>query len=179
MIWGGYLEYYDIVRSSCNFDEKLCMKLGFKGIAKAPGDISITDAASGRIVRGERNIVYGSGNLLIGAVKKGAGAVWITDYLLDKKLLDVISDNSIPLVFPLSDIIFAKGLQRPRLMAKMSVLLKYSKKLGLGISFITLADSQKNMCSYMQLIEIAKLLGADDELARTGLSEINKRILYD
>jgi hypothetical protein len=179
MICGGYLEYYDLVRNSCSFDEKLCMKLGFKSIAKAPGDISIIDADAGRSGKGERSIIYGSGKRLIGAVKQGAAAVWIKDYLLDKQLLDVVYDNTIPLVFPISDIVCANGLQRPRLMSKMSRLLKYSAKLGIGISFITMAESRSGMCSYMQIVEIAKLLGADEECARAGLSEINKRMLYD
>lgn len=173
------MEYYDIVRSSCSFDSGLCSKLGFKAIVKAPGEVSIVDASEGKSDKILGSIAYGGGKPLVSAAKIGAKAIWITDYLIDKKLLEVMADGSVAAVFAMSDIVLSKGLQRSKTMSRMASLLNYSIKMDVEPCFITLADSQKNMCSYMQLVELAKLLGADDDCARSGISETTKRILHD
>ena len=59
----------------------------------------------------------------------------------------------------------------------MGKLLDYSLGIKLEVCFATFAKSNLNLCSYMQLIELAKLLGADEDYARKSISSVTKSLV--
>jgi hypothetical protein len=55
----------------------------------------------------------------------------------------------------------------------VSKLFEYAKKSKIDVMFVTLARSNAFLCSCMQLVEIAKLIGAEEEYAKRSISSAN------
>ncbi|MCL4383017.1 MAG: hypothetical protein M1168_03070 [Candidatus Marsarchaeota archaeon] len=158
------MDYYDIAADSCNIDATIEKKLGFKKIFK----ISIDSKNS--------KIVYQNNFKLKKLIKLNKiSAVICDDYKIDKKLLKLISKNKIILCIPIPNTKQRFNLSRD--LYKISNLFLYSNKNKILATFITFAKSNKYLCSYIQLIEFAKFIGADDQYAKFCLSEINKILI--
>jgi len=168
------LQYYDAILGGGN--PELERALGYKKIFVAGRDFnpvnidSSNDDPRGKVVIGSR-----STNLLK-AVKRLAKAVIPLDMQVDKRVIEAMKDSNSILYMQFSPITTTYGTLRSRNIYLMRRLFSYSKKKGLRIGFITLADSYLYMASYMQLKELAMLIGANEEQAMHGISTINKLI---
>ena len=170
------MPYYDIVFEGCSADGNAARKLGFAKIGVIPEDISFVELErSGMKDRG--CIVSGPSGSLISAAAGGVAGIYIPDYNIDKRLIRTMADNRTVLCISLSDPMRLYGLRRSRLLFKMGKLFSYAKKEKVPVSFITMARSDSMMCSYMQIIEIAKLVGADEDYARESVGVTNKALL--
>jgi len=171
------LPYYDIVFEGCNADEKTARKLGFEKIGVIPKDIMLLDLDRKKFGGEKRCIASGSAGNLSSAVSSGVAAVYLKEPIIDKSLIAKMADNSTILCISLSEITSLYGLKRSRTMLKVGRLFLYAKKKDVPVSFITAARSDSLMCSHMQMVELAKLLGADEEYARVSIGETNKMLL--
>ncbi len=170
------MPYYDIVFEGCSAGDDAARKLGFAKIGVMPKDIQFVDLAHGGM-KDRDCIVTGPQGNLISAASSGVAGIYIPDCNIDKKLIQTMADNGTALCISLSDLMRAYGLRRSRLLFKMGKLFLYAKKEKVPVSFATMAQNDSMMCSYMQIIEIAKLVGADEEYARKSLRETNKALL--
>lgn len=170
------MPYYDIVFEGCSADGGTVRKLGFSKIGVIPKDIGFADlSAKGN---NDRNcIVTGPPGKLLSAANGGVAGIYIQDYTIDRKLIQTMADNSCVLCIALADLMPLYGLKRSKLMFRIGKLVSAARKERASVGFLTMAKSDSAMCSYMQIIEIAKLLGADEDYARKSLSVANKSLL--
>ena len=171
------MNFYDIVSETCQFDEQFAKRLGFKRIFTLNKDIRAVGHGNENDKDLSRSIAFGKdANQLLALVKHGAPAVAITDSYIDRKLMEAIKDNGCVLVLPISVMTASWGVERSRNIYRMAKLYRYAVKKEIKTTFASMAKSPQYMNSYMQLIELAKLLGADDKYARHSLSETTKTI---
>ncbi len=157
------MKYYDIVLKPCEFDGPFAKRLGFERVFKADGKSRGLFAGRDR-------------SALIKAAQRGS-AIAITDFSIDREVLAKARDNEAALCIPISAIAAAKGLEQARLLHRASELIAYAYRKRMEVSFASLAESRLFMDSRMQLIEMAKALGATEEQARRGVGEANVRII--
>ncbi len=151
------LEYYDIVLSSCAYDKYTEKKLGFS-------KIFIVDPEH------DKNIIYSSDKRAMHMVKDNSvSAVICIDYEIDKKLVQLMGKNNTILCIPLPSAKQRFALSKD--LYRLQNLFAYALKSKVRTTFISLAASQEYMCSYMQLIEFAKFVGATEDYARLCISE--------
>ncbi len=171
------LDFYDIVSETCTFDENLAKRLGFKKIFTLNKEIRALGHGHENIKDTENSIAFGKDkNQLLSLVKHGVTAVAINDSYIDKKLMETIKNEKCILCMPMSVITASYGIERSRNIYKMGKLFTYARKKGIEICFASIAGGPSGLNSYMQLIELAKLIGADEKYARHSLSEITKSI---
>ncbi len=91
--------------------------------------------------------------------------------------MEKMKESDIALCLPTSFITCSYGLQRSRTIYLMSKLFAHAKSIKLDVSFATLAMNNMHLCSYIQLMELAKLLGADEEYAKRSMSETNRMLV--
>lgn len=173
------MRYYDIAFDSCNIDASLEKRLGFEKIGVIPKDIGTVSADNRRPERNSRCIAYGSTGNLIGAASGGVAAVYLGEPNIDKKLMAALSENGTTLCLYISDVTSLYGLKRSRLLYKTGKLFAYADKQGIPVSLVTGAKSNSMLCSFMQIIELAKLFGVDESYARKSLGETNRRLLVE
>jgi hypothetical protein len=172
------LDFYDIVSETCKFDSSLVKRLGFKKIFVLNTDIKAAGHGSENQRLSESSIAFGMDkNQLTTLVKNGATAVAITDSYIDKKLMDTINKEKCVLCLPMINITASYGVERSRNIYKMSKLFAYARKAGIDVCFASMAKTPAHMNSYMQLIELAKLVGSDEQYARHSISVITKSIV--
>jgi RNase P/RNase MRP subunit p30 len=114
---------------------------------------------------------------ILAVLNSNPKAVVFPDLKINKKALQKMQEKGIILCIPTSAITSTSGLTRSKMLYLAAKLLKYAKSIKLEVSFATLAKTNLHLCSYMQMIEIAKLIGADEEYARNSISEINKSMV--
>lgn len=152
------------------------MRLGFSKVFSAGKDIGMHDADK-KAGDCDGCIAYGSNaSNMIHMVRSGANAIMLNDFKIEKKLLEIAIENECILLIPFNSIISSYGFERSRNLFKASKLLTYATKKGAKISFISMASSKLGMCSYMQLVELAKMLGASEKEAREGIGKITKSV---
>ena len=172
------MDFYDIVMPSCEFEDSFAKRLGFKSIFKCASDIGLVDVDKKPSFPEGSFIAIGSNkNNLIAAARAGAAAVVVSDSRIDRKLMMELREQRTPLVVPTTLITASYNLERPKRLYMISKLYSHAKKLGLDIGFASMAESKANMCSCIQIIELAKLIGADENQARHGVSAVNKSIV--
>ncbi len=169
--------YYDVVFSSCNIDSDLESRLGFSKIGVIPESIAFVDLQERGVGKERKAIASGPAGKLIQAVNMGVSAVYLKEMEADKKLISSLADNGVALCISLSDIMELYGLRRSHAIFKAGRLLSSARKGGVDVAFVTLARSRSSMCSYMQMVELAKLMGADEGYARKSISEANRRLV--
>jgi K+ transporter len=169
-------DFYDLVSETCVFDDAFASRLGFKKVfrlnsdIKAAGHGSENSNVSNQIAFGRQT------SQLLPLVRHGARFVAITDSYIDKQLMQSIKDNGCILCMPMSIITASYGPERSRNTYRMKRLFEHARKMGIEVGFVSMAKTKEYMNSYMQLIELAKLIGADERYARYSLGEINKRM---
>lgn len=110
---------------------------------------------------------------ILALIKGGPGAIVFKDMHINKRAMDKMREFDIALCLPISFITCSYGLQRSRSIYLMSRLFAHARSIKLEVSFATLAMNNMHLCSYIQLMELARLLGAEEEYARRSISEIN------
>lgn len=115
---------------------------------------------------------------MLAVIKANPSAIVFKDLHINKKVMERMKESDIALCLPTSFITCSYGLQRSRNIYLMSGLFAHAKSIKLDVSFATLAMNNMHLCSYIQLVELAKLLGSDEEYARKSLSEINKGLVH-
>ncbi|MCL4411474.1 hypothetical protein M1329_00860 [Candidatus Marsarchaeota archaeon] len=168
------MDYYDLVRATCDYDRGFDARLGFKRVFKEGNDIgmAIQGGESGQH-KGKFMAVGRDMGWLANMIKGGAKALVVERNDADGKLLATMRERGTILLFPMSSITELFGLKRTRAMYFMGNMLKDATKAGVRVGFVSLAASKLQMCSYMQLVELAKLIGASEKQARSALSAVN------
>ncbi|MCL4403130.1 MAG: hypothetical protein M1500_03050 [Candidatus Marsarchaeota archaeon] len=170
------MHFYDIVLNSCDVSKDLTAKLGFTSVGRAGSDIGIIDANAQHVIKESigKAIAFGSDEGKLSAlVRKGVAAVHIDGYKIDRKLMEEIAANDCILCIDTKSITNSYGTRRTKALYRASRLFKLAKKRKIRVSFATMAASVDEMLSKIQIIEIAKLIGADEQYARYSISEIN------
>lgn len=170
------MHFYDIVLSSCDAGANLASKLGFDRLGRVGSGIGIVDANTQHVPDSTegRAIAFGSDEgKLSSLVRKGIAAVHVDGFRIDRKLMEEIAANGCILCIDTKSITNSYGIRRAKALYRASRLFRLAKKKKIRVSFATLAASKEEMLSKIQLIEIAKLIGADEQYARYSMSEIN------
>ncbi len=173
------MQFYDIVSETCQFDDDFMKRLGFKDIftinkeVMAVGARGIANNDSPTIALGKET------GQLLNLVKQGATAVAITDSYIDRKLMEAIKEQGCILCFPMSVITSSYGVERTRNIYKMSKLFAHARKAKVDVTFVSMAKDKTHMNSCMQLIELAKLLGADEAYARKAIADTTRMIVEE
>ncbi|MEM0149394.1 MAG: hypothetical protein QXW10_00660, partial [Candidatus Micrarchaeaceae archaeon] len=162
------MAYYDMVMESCSSADSMAKLLGYNKIMVAGRDFKLADAGKDVDVKG-MVAISDSPKELIKAAKRLASAVIPFNLQPDRLLVSALRDNDVTLLIPFSIIVSARGLAMSRNLHYASKLLAYARKKKVNVGFITLARSTLYMESYMQLIGLAKLIGASEEEARLGI----------
>ncbi len=170
------MAYYDIALQSCSLNAELESTLGFEQIFVAGKDVALIGAGkkgnfSGAIVAGTNS------NVLLEASRSGARALVIEDMHIDRSLMDTMAKKGTVLCLSISRIISKDGMERSKEIFLMRGLFNYARSKGIHVAFVSLAASHIGICSCMQLIEFAKMIGADEQYARYSISTVNKAIV--
>ncbi|MCW6160530.1 MAG: hypothetical protein LVQ95_05605 [Candidatus Micrarchaeales archaeon] len=172
------MNFYDIAADSCTFDSAFEKRLGFKRIFVVNRDIAAVGRGDENKQITERSIAFGKAEeQLLALVKNGASAVAITDSYIDRKLMESIRENKCVLCLPMSIITASYGVERARNVYRMRKLFADARKRGIDVCFASMAKTPAYLNSYMQLIELAKLVGAEERYARYSMSEITKSLV--
>ncbi len=99
-------------------------------------------------------------------------AVISTDYSIDKNLFNLLLKNNIIFIIKIPNTDQRFNLSRN--LYKISNLFTYLVKHKILTTFITLSQSNAYLCSYIQLIEFVKFIGATEQYAKFCLSNLNK-----
>ena len=172
------MNFYDIAADSCTVDGAFEKRLGFKKIFVINRDVAAVGHGDENRQISEKSIAFGKAKeQLLALVKNGATAVAITDSYIDRKLMEAIKDSKCVLCLPMSTITASYGVERSRNIYRMRKLFADARKRGIDVCFASMAKTPAYLNSYMQLIELAKLVGADERYARYSISEITKSLV--
>ncbi len=174
----GVLLYYDLA----NFDYTLLgispNDLGFSQIFRAGVDIKVLDAASNNEDY-SGSVVYNSNtSKLMSRMREGAKGVLLTDYVLDKKFIQFLSQNKNFLLLPINKLISDSGFSRQRDLLFMRKLIRYLESSRVEFSIITFTDDPAHQYSRMQLLYISQLVFANPEHAKAHVTNL-KSIIGD
>ena len=115
-----FLNFYDIVSETCQFDEQFAKRIGFKKIFVINKDVRAVGNNTKSDDDLDRCIAFGMDkNQLLSLVKRGAPAVSITDFYIDRKLMEAIKENKAILLIPMSAITSLYGIERSRTIYKV------------------------------------------------------------
>ncbi len=170
------MDSYDIVLDSCETDSGFAGMIGFKQLGVVGRGIGMIDADRLHNIDSvqKRSIAFGSdAGKLSALVRKGVAAVHVSEFRIDRKLIEDIAANDCVLCISTKEITNTYGAKRARMLYKASRLFRLAKKRKIRVAFATMASSLNEMLSKIQLIEIAKLIGADEQYARYSIGEIN------
>ena len=174
------LDYFDVAYGSCSISEILEKSLGYRKIFIANRDVKIVDGNNYRNKDIQGGIFFNTGKQNIFSIlSMSPVAVAFSDLRINKKAMEQMNDKGIALCMPTSIITSSYGLQRSRNMYMAKRLLEHARKIKLDVSIVTLANNATQLCSYMQLIEIAELLGMSEECARESISRVNKSLVIE
>ncbi len=170
------MEFYDIALQSCGLSAGQEAALGFKKIFLAGKDVALLGAGqkgefSGAIVSGTNK------RQLAEEARRGARALIIEDMRIDKSLMDTMAKKGTLLCMPLSGMMLQEGLERAVMVFLMRGLYSYARRRGLHVGFVSMAPSWMELCSGMQLVELARLICADEQYARYSVSAVNKAMV--
>ncbi len=147
--------------------------LGYRMIFTIGKDLKASESLKGL----ENGIFMAKENSnVIAAIGLRPRAIVFEDMRINKKALEMMEDRGIALCIPLSGITSLYGLRRSRALYMTAKLLRHSMKMGVDVSIASLARSREYMCSPIQMVAIAKALGADEEYARHCISETNRHV---
>ncbi len=155
--------YYDLVLKSCRTSGEFAARLGFERLF-------FVDDKGGALCIGSDK------QMLLAGLQRGADAVAVTDFTIDRKLLARVKEREAMLCMPFCAILEKDAAERARLLYRASALAHYAMSNRIEVALVSLASSSLYMGSYMQLIELAKLIGIKEEYARNSISASNRRL---
>lgn len=157
------MEAFDLVRT--DVEAAFAERLGFKEILPF------------RSIKNSTRIGMSSDANILQKVRSGGVGVISEDYSIDGKLIAEMKANGTALYISLGRIINSYGLRRSRNIYLARRMFRYAKRKRLSMGFVTLADSDGQMCSAIQMLSLAKLIGADENVARSSLEKVNSLLL--
>jgi RNase P/RNase MRP subunit p30 len=167
------LDFYDIVYNDLKIDyDSFAKELGFKKILILGKDISFSEKFSDNVAIGISSDI----KTLKQFVQHNVHAIVIKGSYIDKMLISMMHENNTILYLPLSDIMSAYNTERLKRIYYMKRLFEYTKSKKVNISFASFASNNLYLTSAMQLIELAKLIGADERYAKYSISTITKSL---
>ncbi|MGD0729118.1 MAG: hypothetical protein ABR981_03515 [Candidatus Micrarchaeaceae archaeon] len=139
--------------------------------------MKITNAKSRREEIEDSIFINGIGTDFFQMLSANPKAIVFSDLRINKKAIEQMRDKEIILCIQTSNISNSADLQRSKILYMTSKLFDYARSMKLDISFASFARREHELCSYMQMLELAKLIGANEEYARRSISEVNKSLM--
>ncbi len=168
----GHVGFYDLVGAGCSFSRDFASVLGFARVFAVGSDISMVSDSKDALA--QRYIASGSNHSRLSYhAKHGAAALVVESLEAETGMLDSMRDSGCAMVIPLGTIVGTAGCARYRSIRNATKLFSACRKFDIPVAFVSMARSQLFMESYMQLISLAELVGADEAYARYSLSSIN------
>ena len=118
-----------------------------------------------------------AGEALNAAAKQSPRAIVISDSRIDRRLMDTMKARDVILCVPFDRILGSAGLRRSSSIYMASRLVQYAVKRGVRVSFVSFAGSEEMLCSPVQLIGLARLLGVSEEYARNAVGVTNSELV--
>ncbi len=167
------MDFYDVIGPGCAFDDQLQIRLGYKRLFKVGKDVAVLEAGS----EGQRSGAYlaagDNPSRLIYHAKNGAAGIIPTAMAAEAKLLDAMRDNGCVAVIPLDAIIWRGAESRSKMLYRAARLFSQARKADVHVSIVSMARNRAYMESPIQLIGLAKLIGAEEGYARYMVSKVN------
>lgn len=168
-------QYFDLVHMA-DVDRGLVSRLGYKRIF-SENEIKVVDSLKSN--NGSK-LILRSGE--VGKIDRWVRdnnviGIIIEDYTLVRKIITAIKDNDKLLLFVAGDLTDVDRNARLRNITRMRTLFKSAVHYGVETSLITLAKDCACLLSSLQMVEIAKLIGADEKQAIRMLGSFGER--YD
>lgn len=164
------MKYFDVVRME-GVDAGW---LGYKKIF-APGDIKIVGTHSKP--EGQQCIMEGQSKDMFKRIRDGSIiGLSVSDLFLDKKLIEMAKHEQKIIVFRSTILTNADKNERIRAINRMKGILAYCVHSGAKTAIATFAEREEDLLSSLQQLEIAMLIGADEERAKAMLSSLGDAI---
>ena len=167
------MRYYDVV-AMARVDGGVAARLGYKRILTSE-DIRVVERHAGSsryIIRSsEPGLIFKAlgEDLCMGVIFKGNAPV--------KKLLEKAASSGKPIIIPASEITCATGSAFMRATYGLRSVLSYCVKAGAPVAMASLAASESALLSSMQMLELARFVGASPDRAKEMLGRIGE--VYD
>lgn len=172
------MDFYDLAYPK-SLEGGIGKRLGFKKILVLGKDLKISAPNSPQNEISDSLCIGYSGEQLCSAAKLSPRAILIRDSRIDRKLIEILRSKEIILCIAFDGIMENAGLRRSSQLYMMSKLVSYALKKKIQIAFVTLAKSEETLCSPIQLIELAKLVGASDLFSRSAICNTNKELMIE
>jgi hypothetical protein len=172
------MESFDIIRTKPSDKKALARLLGFKKILVEGEDMEITERHEDvQGARGAIRIAKGSQSALPSLIKEGSIAGAILDGLeIDKKLMLAMKDDNKILILNASSLTTSAKPQRIHAFFKMRNIVSYAMRIKCKVALASLAESEEELVSSMQLLEIANMLCRNEAYARKMISALGEII---
>ncbi len=167
------MDFYDLVGPGFKPDGDLAARLGYKSVFTAGNELLVIDA--GKESGGHLPYVANGNNQgrLAYHAKNGAQGVMPDGFAADASLIETMRDGECIMVIAISQITQAGAESRPKMLYMAAKLFSACRKAGINVAFVSMARSRAYLESYIQMIELAKLIGADEQYARYSISRVN------
>jgi hypothetical protein len=172
------LDFYDLARPQA-LEGAVWSGLGFKRIFCVGKEVRISDPGYPQNRIGGSLCMGVAGEALCSAARSAPLAVMVRDSRIDRKLIETLRSREIILCVSFDGILSSTGLRRTSRIYMTDKLVRYAIKKSVSVCFVTMAASEEMLCSPIQLVKLAELVGAPAEYARRAISETNKGLVYD
>lgn len=170
------MDFYDLAQPAAT-DGALSGSLGFKKIYTVGRDVDVVNASAAKGDLSDTICIGAAGEVLCAVAKRSPRAIIVSDFRIDRKLIAIMAERDVTLCIGMDSIIESSAHNRTRAIYMQSKLLAYAMGKKMDVAFVSLARSQENLCSPMQLIALAKVLGASDGYARESVSGVNASLV--
>lgn len=162
------MAYYDLVKMEA-VERKTASILGYKKIF-LKNEIPIVNGPESN---GKCIVMNGEPGMLSRALRRSnVIGIIIRDNELIRQAVEEAAENGKLLVFPIRDITCTDTRTRMRNLYRMRGLMAFATHSKAKISLVTLAEDESELLSTIQMLEIAKFLGAKEDHAREMLSNL-------
>lgn len=169
--WCVFTNYFDF--ANIKIDEALQKRLGYKKVF-GPGEIGIR----GEPVFGEqRKFIIKSaepGKLIRAMKDKSTLGIIIEDNTIIKKVIEEAGKNEKSVFLVVSGLTAVEKNSRIRNMNRMRTLFKFSRRTKTEVGLITCAADPSLLLSSLQMIEIGRAIGADEETSKKMLTLLGR-----
>lgn len=160
------MRYYDIVAME-GVGEGLSRSLGFERVFSAK-DIRVIDRPSGNSAYLLRSSEPGSIFRALG--DRNCLGVIFKDNVPVKKTLEKVASSEKPVVIPITELTCASGASFMRNTYRLRSVLEACEKAGVDAAIVSLASSDSDVLSALQMLELARFIGAGDAKAKAMVS---------
>lgn len=157
------MQYYDV--AGFEVSGELASRLGFSRVYLSGRDVQLLED---RMPGAGKAIVRSSNPGILAKALRSRNTVGIviSGSELLRKVVEEVRINGKLLVFVASELTAASPSDRLRNLQRMRRLLQFATHMRAEAAIISLAGGKEYLMSRMQMVEIARLIGADDGQAR-------------